>query len=87
MEYRVGMRIRVLFFAALRERTGVPALELQLPVDATVGDALTALSGRFPDLPLSGPGVRCAVEREFSDLSRPLRDGQELALIPPVSGG
>lgn len=87
MEYRVGMRIRVLFFAALRERAGVSALELELPVDATVGDALAALSERFPHLQPSDPSVRCAVEREFCDLSRPLRDGQELALIPPVSGG
>lgn len=82
-----GMRIRVLFFAALRERAGVSDLELELSEDATVGDALAALSQRFPHLGVPGPGVRCAVEREFCDASRPLVEGQELALLPPVSGG
>lgn len=81
------MRIRVLFFAVLRERAGVTETSLELPEGATVGDALTALAARWPSLGVPGPGVRCAVEREFSDASRPLVEGQELALIPPVSGG
>jgi MoaE-MoaD fusion protein len=76
------MRVSVRLFAGLRERAGQDQLELELPDRASVGDALAALA------PLTG-GVRVvmAVNREYADASTPLTTGDELALIPPVSGG
>lgn len=76
------MRVSVLLFAGLRERAGEDQIELELPDRASVGDALAALAE------LTG-GVRVvmAVNREYADASTPLSAGDELALIPPVSGG
>ncbi len=80
------MRIRVLLFAGLRERTGLAETELvDLGGEATVQDALDHLSRRWPfleDYPL-------AVARNLEVVNRqtPLADGDEVALLPPVSGG
>jgi MoaE-MoaD fusion protein len=76
------MKVTVRLFAALRERAGTEEMELELPEGARVGDALARLEG------LAG-GLRLvmAVNREYADPDVPLRPGDELALIPPVSGG
>lgn len=79
------MRVRVLLFAALRERFGTPALDLELAADANVADAITALGVRLPGL--SEQRFLCAVDESYATPSTPLRDGAALALIPPVSGG
>jgi len=76
------MRVSVRLFAGLRERAGEDRIELELPDRASVGDALAALAE------LTG-GIRVvmAVNREYANASTPLSAGDELALIPPVSGG
>jgi molybdopterin converting factor subunit 1 len=76
------MRVRVRLFAALRERAGRDALELDLPEGARVSDALAAVD----DL-AGGLSLVLAVNREYADPGDPLSAGDELALIPPVSGG
>lgn len=79
------MTVRVLFFAYLRERCGVRDVDLALPEHANVDDAWTALVARFDRLPTDRP--RFAVNRVYVDKHHPLHDNDELALIPPVSGG
>ncbi len=76
------MLVRVRLFAALRERAGRDELELELPEGARVRDALESVA----DL-AGGLRVVMAVNREYADEDVPLRAGDELALIPPVSGG
>lgn len=76
------MRVTVRLFAGLRERAGAPTVEVQLPDEATVADALAALAGVT-----GGVTVVLAVNREYATGDTPLRPGDELALIPPVSGG
>ena len=76
------MQIRVRLFAGLRERAGLDELELELPDGATVGDALEQLTPLAGDLP-----VVMAVNREYAQATDPLSSDDELALIPPVSGG
>jgi MoaE-MoaD fusion protein len=66
----------------LRERAGAPELTLDLPEGARVRDALSELNGLAEGLPLV-----MAVNREYADENAPLDSGDELALIPPVSGG
>src|SRR5918992_3452670 len=66
----------------LRERAGVPEVTLELPDGARVSDALESLSGLAEGIPLV-----MAVNREYADADRVLDSGDELALIPPVSGG
>jgi molybdopterin converting factor subunit 1 len=76
------MRITVRLFAMLRERAGSDALELDLPDGARVSDALAAV-----DHLAGGLSLVMAVNREYAALDQPLEAGDELALIPPVSGG
>ena len=80
---RLGrMKVRVRLFAGLRERAGVPERELGLDEGATVADVWRPLGlGTEPD------GLLYAVNREYADGARTLADGDEVALIPPVSGG
>lgn len=76
------MRVAVRLFAGLRERAGTGALELELADGAGVADVWPALGlGEEPG------GLVYAVNREYADRARPLADGDEVALIPPVSGG
>ncbi len=76
------MEVTVRLFAVLRERAGSPELTLDLPDGASVGDALEQLSGLAGDVPLV-----MAVNREYASEEQLLDAGDELALIPPVSGG
>ncbi len=76
------MHVRVKLFAGLRERAGAGERELDLAETATVGDVWRALSlGDEPE------GLLYAVNREYAARERPLGEGDEVALIPPVSGG
>jgi molybdopterin synthase catalytic subunit len=76
------MRVRVRLFAVLRERAGRDVLELDLPDGASVADALAAVGDLAGDLPLV-----LAVNREHAPAAQRLTAGDELALLPPVSGG
>ncbi len=82
------MTLRVRLFAFLRERAGRDAVELELPAGATVADALAELA-REPGLgeALAGTSVRLAVNREYANSGTAIEPGDELALIPPISGG
>jgi molybdopterin converting factor subunit 1 len=76
------VEVTVRLFAMLRERAGAPEVTLELPPGARVRDALDSLSGLAEGIPLV-----MAVNREYADADRVLDAGDELALIPPVSGG
>jgi molybdopterin converting factor subunit 1 len=76
------MLVRVRLFAQLRERAGRGEVELELAEGASVGDAIDALRDTAAGLP-----VVMAVNREYAPADTILRAGDELALIPPVSGG
>jgi molybdopterin converting factor subunit 1 len=76
------MQVRVALFAGLRERAGATELTLELPDGASVGDALAQLTGLTDGVP-----VVLAVNREYAHAEDILRAGDEVALIPPVSGG
>lgn len=78
------MQIKVLLFALYREQVGEHKLQLELPPGATVGDAKAALETQYP-LKLSG-GM-AALNEELAQLSSLLKEGDELAFLPPVSGG
>ena len=76
------MQVSVRLFAALRERAGHDVVELELPDGAVVRDALDRLSGLVEGVP-----VVMAVNHEYADRDAALHAGDEVALIPPVSGG
>ncbi|HEX3317348.1 MAG TPA: molybdenum cofactor biosynthesis protein MoaE [Solirubrobacteraceae bacterium] len=76
------MVVTIRLFAMLRERAGAAEIELDLPEGARVRDALERLDDLAGGLPLV-----MAVNRDYADSDSELRPGDELALIPPVSGG
>ena len=76
------MRVRVRLFAALRERAGSGSVDVELPEDAVVGDVWAALG--LGDEPA---GLLYALNRGYSEKTAPLSPGDEVAVIPPVSGG
>jgi molybdopterin synthase catalytic subunit/molybdopterin converting factor small subunit len=76
------VRVAVRLFAGLRERAGVGSLELDLPDGATVADVWPRLElGDEPS------GLLYALNRDYADRGAGLAEGDEVALIPPVSGG
>ncbi len=79
------MMVRVLFFAYLRERCGVRETTVDLAEGASVDDLRHVLRARFA-LPERTP-IRFAVNRAYVDSTHVLHENDEVALIPPVSGG
>jgi molybdopterin synthase catalytic subunit len=80
-----SITVQVRLFASYREAAGAGKLEQGLPSGSTVRDLVTALSDRVPAL-ANGKGL-VAVNLEYVDADFPLRGGEEVAFIPPVSGG
>ena len=76
------MEVKIRLFAMLRERAGTGELTVELPAGARVRDALEAVGSLANGLPLV-----MAVNREYAAEDQVLEAGDELALIPPVSGG
>ena len=81
------MKIRLLFFATLKDRARMNRAELTLPDGATVSDLKTALATQLPDLSPALPTALVSRNHEFALADDPLADGDEVGLFPPVSGG
>jgi len=81
------MNVRVRLFAMQREAAGRRELRVELQPGAVVEDAWTAAVREVPALAPGRSSVRFAVNGDYADPTRALADGDELACIPPVSGG
>jgi molybdopterin converting factor subunit 1 len=82
-----SMRVTIKLFAILRERAGTSELELTLADHATVADARRELLRQHPELAGLLERAAFAVNRNYADLRTPINEGDELAALPPVSGG
>jgi len=81
------MLVTIRLFARLREIVGAADLRRELPEGATAGSAWDALAGEFPDLAAHRRTISCAINEEYARLTTTLADGDEVAFLPPVSGG
>ena len=81
------MHVTIRLFARLREVAGASELAREVPEGATASDAWSALVGEFPSMAGYSRTVACAVNEEYARLTAPLKDGDEIAFLPPVSGG
>ena len=81
------MTVQVKFFAMLRDASGAEACSLRLDAAARGTDARAALVARYPRLRGLLDSTRLAVNGEYRPWDASLAEGDELALIPPVSGG
>ena len=82
------MSIRVLYFASLKEALGRSGETVDLPAGvATVGDLRDWLVLQGREILASAKNLRCAVNQELAGLDAPVREGDEIAFFPPVTGG
>ncbi len=81
------MKVRVKLFATLRERAGTAEVTLELPEGSTAAAAGRALAERFPAVGQTLRSAAYAVNLSYAGPGVVLNEGDELALIPPVSGG
>lgn len=83
----VAIAVKVRFFARLREQTGVETEALEVPPGSTVADVYVSMRRKHPALEPDRGAVRGAINQEFSDWDTVVSAGDEVAFIPPVSGG
>ncbi len=81
------MRVTVFYFARLRELAGCDTWTCDVPDGAVVGDVWEAGAVRFPATAVMAASLSCAVNDDFSRMDATVRDGDEVAFLPPVSGG
>jgi molybdopterin synthase sulfur carrier subunit len=79
--------ITVKLFAVYQEAYGVPELTLEMPVGATVAGVRDRLLAEHPELAQWRDVTRFGINLQFVDPETPLTEGDEVVLIPPVSGG
>ncbi len=77
----------VRFFALYRERAGGALHIFHLPPGSTVADLVSAVRRQFPGLAPGTVDIVVAVNQEYAEMDQVLKEGDEIALIPPVSGG
>jgi molybdopterin converting factor subunit 1 len=81
------MQVRILFFGVLKDLAGQSTDSLSLPGGATLGEVLGYYEQRIPSLSSLKASIAMSVNQEYARLETKLRDGDEIALLPPVSGG
>ena len=81
------MRVNIKLFAAYREKVGKSQFELDLPDGSDMEQLARAIVALHPTITQNPLRLAIAVNQEFVDSDTILKDGDEIALIPPVSGG
>jgi molybdopterin converting factor subunit 1 len=81
------MRVTVRLFARLRDIAGTGDLVRDAAAGATVGAVWASLVDEFPELSAYEKSISCAVNADYSRFTAAVADGDEIAFLPPVSGG
>jgi molybdopterin converting factor subunit 1 len=81
------MRVTVRVFAQLRDVAGASAWQTDVAADASVADVWRDAAARHPAFEPFAKAVSCAVNASFARLTAPVAEGDEIAFLPPVSGG
>jgi molybdopterin converting factor subunit 1 len=82
-----SMHVRVLFFGVLKDLAGKSGDTLELPEGATTGDVLARLESQIPSLKKALGSIAVAVNQQYAGADTKLKSDDEVALLPPVSGG
>ena len=83
----LAMRVKILFFATLRDRAGTKSIELEILEDMTVQGLKDKISADYPNLKQSMETVLIAINREYAFDNAVVPQNAEVAMFPPVSGG
>ena len=81
------MRVTVRLFARLRDIAGTAELVRDVAPGATVGSVWTDLAREFPDMARYERSISTAVNADYARMDHALGEGDEIAFLPPVSGG
>lgn len=81
------MHVRVRLFARLREIAGAGELTRELPSGATARGVWDSVAADFPELRAYAASISVAVNEEYAKMTTAVKDGDEVAFLPPVSGG
>ena len=81
------IHVHVLFFGAARDAAGAEEIDIELKSPATEGTARKEILSAYPELQRFGKSLLFAVNEEYAEPNREIRNGDELAIFPPVSGG
>jgi molybdopterin converting factor subunit 1 len=81
------MKIRILFFATLRDYVDAKMIDLEVPADITVAELKRLLVSRYPKMIPAQNSIMAAINREFAADEQVIPLEAEIALFPPVSGG
>ncbi len=81
------MRVSIRLFARLREIVGASEVEREVPDGATLGAVWELLAGEHPALASYTRSISGAINADYAHMDAPVRDGDEIAFLPPVSGG
>lgn len=81
------MRVKVQLFARLRELAGRSEYECDVPAGSSVADVWRAVADRHASLQPFGGAISCALNADFARMNAEVREGDEVAFLPPVSGG
>ncbi len=81
------MRVTVRLFARLREITGAGELTRDMPPGTTIGAVWRQLAGEFPALAPYERSISSALNLDYARMDQEIADGDEIAFLPPVSGG
>jgi molybdopterin converting factor subunit 1 len=81
------MRVRIKFFAILRERAGTGEVSKEIADGTTVADLWRQLQADYPKLAVPGIRLLYAVNQHYVSLDHKLSDNDEVVFVPPVSGG
>jgi molybdopterin converting factor subunit 1 len=81
------VRVTIKLFARLREIAGHDTLDHEVPASSSVADVWQSLVRQWPAMSAFDRTVSGAVNAEYARMTREVRDGDEVAFLPPVSGG
>lgn len=81
------MRVTVRLFARLRDIAGAAELTRDVAPGATIGSVWRDLAGEYPALAQYERSISSALNLDYARMDRPVADGDEIAFLPPVSGG
>jgi molybdopterin converting factor subunit 1 len=81
------MRVTVRLFARLREIAGTSELGREIGPGATIGTVWRQLVADFPELAGYERSISTAINADYARMDQPVGDGDEVAFLPPVSGG
>lgn len=87
MMFMPEINIKILYFAFIKDLTGVGSGTMRLPYDSTIQNMLTNILDIYPQINNVLKSIKVSVNYKLVDRNTILKDGDEVALLPPISGG